>query len=196
MSVSRTNLCLSDSSKIFNIAFINVCTEAEGPFKRMAIWFQGCDIRCPGCCNPELQEFKPAHIISLENIIDIALNSKAKNDIEGVTFLGGEPTMQNDLPYLAQAFRNNGLGVILFTGRNLCELNDDLISNTDLIIDGIFDKEHIDSQRNLIGSVNQVIHYISDRYLNSTGWFEKQRNKRVEINMVQDSGFFISGDVV
>ena len=32
-----------------------VCdTEAEGPGRRWALWVQGCPLRCPGCCNPEL----------------------------------------------------------------------------------------------------------------------------------------------
>ena len=85
----------------FNVALINTCTEAEGPFKRMAIWFQGCNIKCKECCNPELQEMKPAHIMTLEAILDIAKKSKIDNGIEGVTFLGGEPTLQSHLIDLA-----------------------------------------------------------------------------------------------
>ena len=34
------------------IADIVVETVVEGPGKRLAIWVQGCEIRCPGCCNP------------------------------------------------------------------------------------------------------------------------------------------------
>ena len=38
------------------IAQVVPVTEAEGPGKRFAVWFQGCPLRCPGCCNPERSE--------------------------------------------------------------------------------------------------------------------------------------------
>ena len=39
--------------RVLSVAQIVSCTEAEGPGKRFALWFQGCPLRCPGCCNPE-----------------------------------------------------------------------------------------------------------------------------------------------
>ncbi|MFA5467217.1 MAG: 4Fe-4S cluster-binding domain-containing protein, partial [Candidatus Izemoplasmatales bacterium] len=118
----------------FNVAQINLCTEAEGPYKRLAIWFQGCTIGCPGCCNPELQTMKPAHIISLDELIAIIKESKKENTIEGVTFLGGEPTLQSHLAELALHIHQEGLGVILFTGYEINQLNQSIISSVDLII--------------------------------------------------------------
>lgn len=78
-------------SKKLNVAHINMCTEARGQYKRMAIWFQGCNILCEGCCNPELQPIFIAHIMTVQRIVDIALESQKLYGIEGVTFLGGEP---------------------------------------------------------------------------------------------------------
>ncbi|MFA6336213.1 MAG: 4Fe-4S cluster-binding domain-containing protein, partial [Bacteroidales bacterium] len=101
---------------LLNSVLINLCTDAEGPHKRLAIWFQGCTIGCQGCCNPELQEMKQAHIMSLQEIIDIAQKSKEENAMEGVTFLGGEPTLQKHLAELSNELHNVDLGVILFTG--------------------------------------------------------------------------------
>lgn len=196
MSALKTKDYPLDLNKKFNIAYINICTEAEGPYKRMAIWFQGCSIRCRGCCNPELQEIKAAHIMSIEEILNVALKSKDENGIEGVTFLGGEPTMQSNLSELARAFQDNGLGVILFTGKDKAELSDDLIRHSDMIIDGKFDIDQIDTQRNLIGSTNQIVHYISNRYLKSKDWFENSRGKLIEINIDPYSNSFISGDVL
>lgn len=178
----------------YNIAEINLCTECEGPFKRMAIWFQGCNIRCKGCCNPQLQPFVVKNLLSVEEIVSSAKKSLEENDIEGVTFLGGEPTLQQDLPTLAHRLQEIGLGVILFTGKLLYELSEDLISGCDIIIDGNFDLEQIDTKRNLIGSVNQQIHCITSRYENDLDWFFKKRPKKVRIDIGDE--LHISGDVL
>ena len=184
-----------DLNKKLNIAYINVCTEAEGPYKRMAIWFQGCNILCEGCCNPELQPIFIAHIMTVQEIVDIALESQKLYGIEGVTFLGGEPTLQEGLCDLAITMAYNGLGTILFTGRTVDSLNKKLVESVDLIIDGKFDEQQIDNARNLIGSKNQRIHMLTDRYKKDMDWFHKVREKRVEINMSQSAELFISGDV-
>ena len=144
----------------FNIAQINVCTELEGPFKRMAIWFQGCNLNCKGCCNPELQGFEKKHILSIDQIIKIAKDSMDKYGIEGVTFLGGEPTLQKHLDKLACEFNKNNLGVILFTGFEINYFNKSYVSNFDLIIDGKFEIDKLDNKRNFVGSENQKIHLI------------------------------------
>jgi len=178
----------------FNVAQINLCTEAEGPYKRLAIWFQGCTIGCPGCCNPELQMMRPAHIISLDELLAIIRKSKRENAIEGVTFLGGEPTLQSHLAELSYHIHQEGLGVILFTGYELNQLKQSVISSIDLIIDGPFVEKLIDHERNLIGSSNQEMHHITDRYKTDINWFLKRRSSRVEVNVRNDLLF--TGDVV
>ena len=178
----------------FNIACINQCTEAEGPEKRLAIWFQGCDKRCAGCCNPELFDFRPAHIISLDKVLEIITEAREQFGIEGVTYLGGEPVLQQGLPELSKEIRKIGLGVILLTGKNVEELNEDLKSSVDLIIDGGFEIDKQDSVRNLIGSTNQRLFFVTERYLPFKDWFYTYRPKHIEINI--SNGLFISGDKV
>ena len=41
-----------------NLASLRLSTESEGPGKRLALWVQGCERRCPGCCNPNMQEIR------------------------------------------------------------------------------------------------------------------------------------------
>ena len=181
-------------SKKLNIAHINVCTEAEGPYKRMAIWFQGCNILCRGCCNPELQEIKVAHILTVQETLDIALKSKKENKIEGVTFLGGEPTMQEGLVHLASALALNGLGTILFTGMTYDSLKKSVRNAMDLIVDGRFEMNQIDKVRNLVGSKNQELIYVTDRYRDMSDWFLNTREKRIEINF--SDALFVNGDII
>lgn len=183
---------MNSKSIKFNVALINTCTEAEGPYKRMAIWFQGCTLNCKGCCNPELQDIKPAHILSLEEIILIAKKSKQENGIEGITYLGGEPTLQQHLDVLSNELHELDLGVILFTGYKVKQLKESLILSVDLIIDGQFVENEIDNKRNMIGSANQNIHFITSRYAHCLEWFNIKRDYKAEINVSEK--FVITGD--
>lgn len=196
MSKQRKTDWTLDLSKKLNVAHINLCTEAEGPYRRMAIWFQGCNILCEGCCNPELQPIKVAYIMSVQQIIDVALESKEKNGIEGVTFLGGEPTLQENLTILANALGKIGLGIILFTGKTFVTLSEPLVASIDLIVDGKFDGSRIDYERNLIGSQNQKMYFVTDRYKKNISWFLDTREKKVEINLRNDNLSLVTGDVI
>ena len=175
MLKQRNQVLPLDLNKKLNVAHINVCTETEGPYKRMAIWFQGCNILCEGCCNPELQEIRVAHIMTIKEILNIALESRKSNDIEGITFLGGEPTLQEALSDLARALLKEGFGIILFTGNRYECLSETIKSSIDLIIDGKYEKEMTDGVRNLIGSKNQRILCITERYKNNINWFNLKR---------------------
>lgn len=77
-----------------NLAAIRPCTEAEGPGKRFAIWCQGCLRRCPGCCNPHMQPMERRHLVEVDKLMELILKHKAKDGIEGVSFIGGEPILQ------------------------------------------------------------------------------------------------------
>ena len=197
LTLEKKNLILDlKLNKKLNIAYINTCTETEGPYKRLAIWFQGCNILCKGCCNPELQSLKIRHVMTVEELFNIILVSKEKYDIEGVTFLGGEPTLQKGLISLVSLLKMNNIGTILFTGKRIEMLDNDLVSNLDLIIDGKFEASKIDTKRNLIGSENQNIYFLTNRYKKDEKWFFEKREKKVEINIVKDDSIFISGDVI
>lgn len=178
----------------YNVAQIHLCTECEGPFRRAAIWFQGCTLHCEGCCNPQLQPLVPKHIMTFEELLSVIETSRKLYHTEGVTFLGGEPTLQMNLSNLAAALQEQNIGVILFTGRIFSELSDELVSVCDMIIDGAFIASEIDTKRNLIGSLNQKIYHITDRYRNAEDWFYQKRNKIVRIDT--DDQLIISGDVL
>ena len=177
----------------FNVASINCCTEIEGPNKRLTIWFQGCTLHCKGCCNPTYQPLEPRNIISLENLLKIIKDSREKYGIEGVTYSGGEPTLQQNLPVLTKEIHKLGLGVISFTGRKYEEVSDAL-DGCDVVLDGPYIEEQKENTRKVLGSTNQRIIILSDRYPDCEEWFFNNASKEVEINV----GDYIiaNGDVV
>src|SRR5947208_6250808 len=74
-----------------SVAQIVPCTEAEGPGRRFALWFQGCPLRCPGCCNPEMLPFAGGTPMPLGEVVKHLGAAREQHGIEGVTLLGGEP---------------------------------------------------------------------------------------------------------
>lgn len=161
--------------QFLNIAHIVEATEAEGPGLRFVIWVQGCLKRCRGCCNGDLLKIKPAQIMSSQDIIDqVQLAKQQYPLLEGVTFLGGEPFLQaQGLAEIAKFAQQIGLSVMVFTGYLLEELNEQqflgslkLLTYTDVLIDGEFDQNQQEMERNWVGSRNQKFHYLSNFYSN------------------------------
>ncbi len=71
----------------------------DGPGNRLVYHMQGCNFRCPWCSNPESMECiqENANDISIEYLLEEIKRSKAMFfDGGGVTFTGGEPTIQFD----------------------------------------------------------------------------------------------------
>lgn len=121
--------------------------------------------------------------MSLEEIISIVRESKERFDIEGVTYSGGEPTCQQNLPALTRAIKSLGLGVISFTGRNYDDVRN-LLVGVDVVLDGKFDAKEKEKNRRLLGSSNQRILCLTDRYKDDVSWFDINKNgKAVEVNL-------------
>lgn len=176
----------------FNVARLVTCTEVEGPFKRAAVWFQGCNIGCLGCCNSDITSFRIANVITLEELMQVIVKAKQEFGIEGVTFSGGEPTLQLGLEELCRQLHFHRLGIILFTGRLIHELPDSLVKTIDLIIDGPFQLHNLETERRLIGSKNQRLIDISGRYKNDLNWYTTKKEIIEEINVADH--IYIHGD--
>jgi len=141
-------------------------TRAEGPGWRFALWLQGCPLRCPGCCNPEFLPFSGGVPTSIDDVIT------QLHDVEGLTLLGGEPFAHAaGVAELAERVRAMNLSVMVFTGYTLEQLKamsdpavSRLLAATDLLVDGPYLRDQPDTRRRWIGSTNQGIHFLSDRY--------------------------------
>lgn len=163
------------------IAQVVPCTEAEGPGKRFALWFQGCPLRCPGCCNPEFLAFKGGTTKTLREMAVWIQKARDESGIEGITLLGGEPTSHAPAALaLAKASRELGLSVMAFSGFTIEELQEraepdvvELIGLTDILVDGPYLREQPDTERRWIGSKNQRIHFLTPRYSYDEQWRTK-----------------------
>src|SRR5215470_17922358 len=95
-----------------SVAHWVACTEAEGPGKRFALWFQGCPLRCPGCCNPEMLSFDGGREMPIAQLAELILDAARREGVEGITLLGGEPLAHAAAgAALARLVREQGLSV-------------------------------------------------------------------------------------
>lgn len=182
-----------------NVAARVPSTEAEGPGKRYALWVQGCPLRCPGCCNPHMLEDKDVEWLSVDDIADEVLSVP---DIEGITFIGGEPFFQAEgLASLAQRVRAAGLSVMVFSGftyeqiksANRADYNQ-LLAEIDLLVDGPYIEKKRVHHRRWIGSDNQQVRFLTERYASlrdsERGWDEGSNT--IELRLKNDQ-IFING---
>ena len=98
-------------------------TKVEGPGIRFCIWVQGCSKHCDGCYAKESWDKKGGYLVDIDELFEEIKNSK---EIEGVTFLGGEPFEQAEaLGEIAKEVKSAGLSIVCFTGNMIEDLYKD-----------------------------------------------------------------------
>ncbi len=120
--------------------------------------------------------------------------------VEGITFLGGEPFAQAAaLAELGRLLKQEGLSIMTFTGYQYEELQQGgdpdvlaLLAVTDLLIDGPFQQELLDTSRPWIGSRNQRYHFLTERYRHLEERLQHIPN-RLEVRLAPDGRVAVNG---
>lgn len=136
----------------------------DGPGIRFVIFSQGCKHNCKGCHNPETHDVNSGKLVDTEEILD-----EIKKDplLLGVTFSGGEPFLQaKPFADLAKQIHKLGLDIITYTGYKfetlISKMNkennyEELLNNTDILVDGEFILEEKSLMLKFRGSKNQRV---------------------------------------
>jgi len=145
------------------IAGIITESVVDGPGVRFVVFAQGCPHRCPECHNPETWDKDGGYDITVRELI----KQIRKAPVKGVTLSGGEPFEQAaEMAELARRVHALGLDVVTYTGyvyETLLGLSEtrpeinELLSETDILIDGPFIRELKDIGLRFRGSSNQRI---------------------------------------
>jgi anaerobic ribonucleoside-triphosphate reductase activating protein len=161
---------------------------------------QGCNKRCLGCCNPGYLQLVERDLVSAESVLEWLDNAHQTYDLEGVTFLGGEPMLQaQGLAVVAQGAQLLGLSVMVFSGYTRNELDvlrlpgvDQLLRYTDILVDGPYEVNLQENGRRWVGSTNQQFHYLTERY---DAQIEKKDvvERLIEVRINSDGTVFVNG---
>ena len=172
---------MTDSISSIKISHTESNSNLLGPYNRFIIWVHGCCFDCEGC---------------------VAVNTHLADEIiksscEGVTISGGEPFLQaQELLILLQKIKKvRDVGVIVYSGFTLSEIKNDsskspLLNEIDILIDGRYEK-NLDDGRAYVGSSNQVINYLTERYKNAGAKYYSESKRKAEIKFTSSQAILI-----
>ncbi len=132
----------------------------DGPGLRTVIFTQGCPHHCKGCHNPQSWSTKDNEVWDVEELIN---HIKNISSFKKVTISGGEPFLQKEaVQKICKSLKEDGFNIYIYSGyifEDLIkdEINYDILSNVDFLIDGPFKEELKDTSLSIYGSNNQRV---------------------------------------
>ncbi len=109
----------------------------DGPGLRLVVFLQGCPFRCLYCANPDTIAFEGGTPTEVEEIVKMAVSQKPFFGRKGgVTFSGGEPTMQaKELLPLYARLKEDGINIFIDTNGGSWNSDvEELFRQTDLVL--------------------------------------------------------------
>ena len=158
---------------MLNIYNIEKSNSVNGNGERFVIWVQGCDLGCKGCWNRDSWSFEKRILKSVDEVFEEIL---AQPNLDGVTFTGGEPFLQeSELTKIAKRVKaKTNLSIQVFTGFRLEEIaGSPLLKEIDTLVAGRYGEE-------------QKVYNFSD-----TIW--EFDNESVEVEICEDGSLVVTG---
>ena len=136
---------------------------SDGPGIRVSIFMQGCTFNCKNCFNPETHDFKGGKEFTDETINRV-LELCAKEHIEGLSILGGEPLHPKNIEgttKLARKFKEQYPNKTIWVWSGFLfdkDLKDkEILKYIDVLVDGRYEDELHDFRLKYCGSSNQRV---------------------------------------
>ncbi|MFV3014021.1 pyruvate formate-lyase-activating protein [Clostridium botulinum] len=118
----------------------------DGPGIRVVVFFQGCQLRCVYCHNPDTWDFNAGIEISSDEVLKKVLRYKPYfKQVGGITCSGGEPLMQPEfLLEILKKCKNQGIHTALDTSGVGIGNYEEILQYVDLVI---LDIKHIEEEK-------------------------------------------------
>lgn len=172
-------------------------TKVLGPNDRAVLWVYGCCFDCDGCI---AKGYKSGTYKT--HTVDEMVKWFLSTGKTHLTISGGEPFLQADaLALFVNSIRQTiDMGVIIYSGFTLSELSEKsksdegvrtLLKLTDILIDGRYEKA-LDDERPYIGSSNQRIILLSDRYVDDIEkYYDTKEGRKIELKLDSEKTLLI-----
>lgn len=136
---------------------------ANGPGIRTSFFVTGCDANCKNCFNKEYMSFSYGDVWTEKQTQEI-IDNLSLDEVAGLTILGGEPFENTkDLINVVREIRKHSdKSIWVYSGfkfeiLSLIPLAKELLSQCDVLVDGLFVEELKDLRLKFRGSSNQRI---------------------------------------
>ena len=109
----------------------------DGPGLRLVVFLQGCPFKCLYCANPDTIAFEGGTMTEPDEIVKMAVSQKPFFGRRGgITFSGGEPTMQaKELLPLFAKLKEEGINICIDTNGGAWNRDiEELLGQTDLVL--------------------------------------------------------------
>lgn len=169
--------------------------ESLGPGKRIALWLQGCERKCPKCANPELWDMRKCADVPLDILVAMISSAIETYNLDGITITGGEPLLQAaELADMLDQIDELCDDVLLFTGYRYDEICRDevfriLLPRISVLVDGPYIWE-LNRGETLRGSTNQNVLILDSKQ--EWRYREYMRRSRHQIDDFDGSAGIIS----
>ena len=142
---------------------------AAAPGISLSVYFSGCHFHCPGCHNPEAQDFNYGREYDLDIRQEIIQKLNKNGVMRSLSILGGEPLNEENIGDVLNLISwckldYPDLKIYVWTGYTIEELeardDDDVravLKNITCLIDGRYEQDKRDTTLPLRGSSNQRI---------------------------------------
>ena len=131
----------------------------DGPGVRTLVFFQGCDIHCPGCQNPSSWDITKGDEYLVDDLANLLKNGSFNGKI---TITGGEPLLQKEA-LVELLTKLKGLDVIVYTGHQKEDVPDEVWKLTTYVKCGPFIERLKTTIKPYVGSSNQELIKSEDR---------------------------------
>ncbi len=144
----------------------------DGPGLRFVIFLQGCNFKCLYCANPDTIAIKGGTTIPDNEVYRMITDMKPYFGRRGgVTFSGGEPTLQaRDIIPLVERFKSVGIHTCIDTNGSVWNKDvETLLGLVDLVL---LDVKHIDNHKHL-----SLTNLPNEQTLRTAKWLEDNGRK-------------------